>query len=185
MKMVVISTPRENSSNASSRRTAELIRNSLDTKYSQSYMLYSLEQFSIDQLSYQQDLFHNRFHNLPLFDEKQSPRLIVLLWFCQKITSYLLESPSNVAVLHCHDSRNQLAFGVCSLLAYHQIFPRVDQIIQYYEFHRCAHSSLTMSQKRYIQYLCDISSGIIERPHFNELILKSITLSPVPCVNRE
>ncbi|CAF1019294.1 unnamed protein product [Rotaria sordida] len=184
-RLIVISTQRENPSDASSRQTAESIRNFLDTKYPQSYMIYSLEQFPIDQLSYQQDLFHNRFHNLSLFDEKQSPRLIVLLWFCQKITSYLLESPSNIAVLHSHDAKNQLAFGACSLLAYHQIFPRVDQIIQYYESNGCAYPSLTMSQKRYIQYLSDLSFGVIEKPHFNESILKSITLSPVPCVNRQ
>ncbi|CAF0882882.1 unnamed protein product [Rotaria sp. Silwood1] len=184
-RLIVISTPRENAADASARRTAELIRDDLDRKHPQSYMIYSLEQFSTDQLSYQQNLFHNRVHNLSLSNENQSPRLTVLLWFCQKVTSYLLESPSNIVVLHCHNARNQLAFGACSLLAYHQIFPRVDQIIQYYEFHRCAHLSLTMSQKRYIQYLCDLSFGVIERPHFNESILKSITLSPVPFLNRQ
>ena len=39
--------------------------------------------------------------DLPLFDEKHSPRLIDLLCLCQKISSYLLESSSNTAVLHC------------------------------------------------------------------------------------
>ncbi len=38
---------------------------------------------------------------------------------------------------------------------------------------------------RYIQYICDLSLGVIERPHFNELILKTINLSPVPLFNRE
>jgi len=115
------------------------------------------------------EILFSQVVDLPLFSENQPPRLVVLLWFCQKITSYLLESPLNVAVLHCivrtyfcfefslnknlfkkkpKDERNQLAFGACSLLAYHQIFSRVDQILQYYQSKRCAHIFLTMSQKR-------------------------------------
>ena len=38
---------------------------------------------------------------------------------------------------------------------------------------------------RYIQYLCDLSFGTIERPHFTELTLFSVNLSPVPLFNRE
>lgn len=38
---------------------------------------------------------------------------------------------------------------------------------------------------RYIQYLCDLSLGSIERPHFTELILKTINLAPVPLFNRD
>ncbi len=39
--------------------------------------------------------------DLPLSDEKHPPRLIDLICLCQKISSFLLESPSNTAVLHC------------------------------------------------------------------------------------
>ncbi|CAF1576874.1 unnamed protein product [Rotaria magnacalcarata] len=184
-RLAVLTTPRENPSDASSYPTIESIRDLLDSKHSKSYMIYSLEQYSNEELSYQQELFHDRVQSLPLFNEKISPRLVGLLWLCQKITSYLLESPSNIAVVHCHATRNQLAFGTCALLAYHQIFPRADQIIQYYEHYRCAHPLLTMSQKRYIQYLCDLSFGVIEKPHFTESILTNITLSPVPLVNRQ
>ncbi|CAF3340006.1 unnamed protein product [Rotaria socialis] len=184
-RLAVLTTPREHTSDTSSYQTTESIRDLLDSKHSKSYMIYSLEQYSNEELSYQQELFHDRIQSLPLFNEKVSPRLVGLLWLCQKITSYLLESPSNIAVIHCHEARNQLAFGACALLAYHQTFLRVDQIIQYYEHHRCAHPLLTMSQKRYIQYLCDLSFGVIEKPHFTESILTSITLSPVPLVNRQ
>ncbi|CAF4414524.1 unnamed protein product, partial [Adineta steineri] len=70
-------------------------------------------------------------------------------------------------------------------IAYHGIFQQVDHIVRYYEARRCAHPLLTMSQKRYIQYLCDLSFGTIERPHFTELVIKTINLSPVPLFNRE
>ncbi|CAF0872270.1 unnamed protein product [Adineta steineri] len=182
-RVIVMTTPRDNSSDVSSRSTAESIRDILDTKHPNCYMLYLLDQSSNNESSYPKEIFHNRVLEIPLFDDKQSPSLVSLLWFCQKITSYLLESSSNVVVLDCNDGKNQLAYGVCSLLAYHKILPQADQIIKYYQHHRSLNSSLTMSQKRYIQYLCDLSHGIIEHPHFNKLTLKSINLSPVPLVN--
>ena len=46
-------------------------------------------------------------------------------------------------------------------------------------------SLVFFSLNRYIQYICDLSLGVIERPHFTELILKAINLSPVPLFNRE
>ncbi|CAF0957547.1 unnamed protein product [Rotaria sordida] len=184
-KVIVMATPRDNPSELSGRQSAELIRDLLDTKHSQSYMLFSLDQLQRGHHSYRKELFHNRVIDLPLCDEKHSPRLVDLLCFCHNISSFLLESPSNTAVLHCFDGRNQIAFGTCALIAYHGIFQQVDHIVRYYESRRCAHPFLTLSQKRYIQYLCDLSCGVIEKPHFTELMLKTINLSPVPLFNRE
>ncbi|CAF3719474.1 unnamed protein product [Rotaria magnacalcarata] len=184
-KVIVMASPRDNPSELSGRQSAELIRDLLDTKHSQSYMLFSLDQHQRGHHSYRKELFHNRVTDLPLCDEKHSPRLVDLLCFCQKISSFLLESSSNTAVLHCADGRNQIAYATCALIAYHGIFPQVDHIVRYYESRRCAHPFLTFSQRRYIQYLCDLSFGIIEKPHFTELILKTINLSPVPLFNRE
>ncbi|CAF0853451.1 unnamed protein product [Adineta steineri] len=184
-KVIVMSTPRDNPSEISGRQSAELIRDLLDTKHSQSYMLFSLDQQHRNHPTYRKEIFHNKVIDLPLADEKHSPRLIDVLCFCQKVSSFLLESPSNTAVIHCADGRNQIAFAACSLIAYHGIFQQVDHIVRYYEARRCAHPLLTMSQKRYIQYLCDLSFGTIERPHFTELVIKTINLSPVPLFNRE
>lgn len=184
-KIIVMATPRDNPSDISGRQSAELIRDLLDTKHSQSYMLFSLDQSTRHQPTYRKEIFHNRVIDLPLSDDKHPPRLIDLLCLCQKITSFLLDAPANIAVIHSYDGRNQVAFGTCALIAYHGIFPQADLIIRYYESKRCAHPLLTMSQKRYIQYLCDLSFGVIERPHFTELALKSINLSPVPLFNRE
>ncbi|CAF2790523.1 unnamed protein product [Rotaria sp. Silwood2] len=184
-KLIVMATPRDNPSELSGRQSAELIRDLLDTKHPQSYMLFSLDQHQRGHHSYRKELFHNRVIDLPLCDEKHSPRLVDLLCFCQNVSSFLLESPSNTAVLHCSDGRNQIAYGTCALIAYHGIFQQIDHIVRYYESRRCAHPCLTLSQKRYIQYFCDLSCGIIEKPHFTELILKTINLSPVPLFNRE
>jgi len=180
-KLIVMSTPRDNPSDLTGRQSAELIRDTLDTKHPQSYFLFSLSTNS----HYRKELFHNRVVDLPISDEKHSPRLIDLLVFCQKVSSFLIESPSNVAVLHCSDGRNQVAFAACALIAYHGIFPQVDHLIRFYESKRCAHPALTMSQRRYVQYLCDLATGMIERPHFTEFIIRSVNLSPVPLFNRE
>lgn len=55
-----MATPRDNPSDLSGRQSAELIRDQLDTKHSQSYMLFSLDQNTRDHLSYRKEIFHNR-----------------------------------------------------------------------------------------------------------------------------
>ena len=57
---IVLTTPREHTSDTSSYQTTESIRDLLDSKHSKSYMIYSLEQYSNEELSYQQKLFHDR-----------------------------------------------------------------------------------------------------------------------------
>ncbi|UJR35000.1 hypothetical protein I4U23_027776 [Adineta vaga] len=185
-RLMVMKTPQQISSDVSSRSTGELALELFDTKYPNVYMLYSLDQSSTLQPSYQKEFFHNRVLDLPLFEEKQQqpPPLIALLWFCQKVTSYLLESSSHVVILHCNDGKNHLAFATCLLFAYHKLYPKSEQIIQFYTHYRLNSPSFTMSQKRYIQYFCNLSHEVIDQPHFNELILHSISLTPIPLVNR-
>lgn len=53
-----MATPRDNPSDLSGRQSAELIRDLLDTKHSQSYMLFSLDNGV--RLTYRKEIFHNR-----------------------------------------------------------------------------------------------------------------------------
>jgi hypothetical protein len=55
--VLVITTPRDHLSDVSS---AELIQNLFHIKYPNSYMIYTLDQSSNNQLSYRKELFHNR-----------------------------------------------------------------------------------------------------------------------------
>jgi hypothetical protein len=55
-----MATPRDNPSELSGRQSAELIRDLLDTKHSQSYMLFSLDQIQRGHSSYRKEIFHNR-----------------------------------------------------------------------------------------------------------------------------
>jgi hypothetical protein len=55
-----MATPRDNPSEISGRQSAELIRDLLDTKHSQSYMLFSLDQYHRNHPSYRKEIFHNR-----------------------------------------------------------------------------------------------------------------------------
>ncbi len=57
---LVMATPRDNPSELSGRQSAELIRDLLDTKHSQSYMLFSLDQHHRSQPTYRKEIFHNR-----------------------------------------------------------------------------------------------------------------------------
>lgn len=57
---LVMATPRDNPSDLSARQSAELIRDQLDTKHSQSYMLFSLDQNPRGHLPYRKEIFHNR-----------------------------------------------------------------------------------------------------------------------------
>jgi len=55
-----MTTPHENSPDVSSRSTAELVRELLDTNHPDSYMLCSLDQSSMDNPYYRRELFHDR-----------------------------------------------------------------------------------------------------------------------------
>jgi hypothetical protein len=55
-----MATPRDNPSELSGRQSAELIRDLLDTKHSQSYMLFSLDLIQRGQPTYRKEIFHNR-----------------------------------------------------------------------------------------------------------------------------
>ena len=64
-----MSTPRDNPSDLSGRQSAELIRDSLDTKHPQAYFLFSLDHFSRSSAvhpTYRKELFHNRVRFSPL-----------------------------------------------------------------------------------------------------------------------
>jgi hypothetical protein len=65
--ILVITTPRDNLSDVSSRSTLQLIHNVLNTKHPNSYMIYTLDQSSNDQLSYRTELFNNRVCLLFIF----------------------------------------------------------------------------------------------------------------------
>lgn len=61
LNISVMSTPRDNPSDLSTRQSAELIRDFLDTKHGQSYTLVSVDQPSRSgQLPYRKEIFHNR-----------------------------------------------------------------------------------------------------------------------------
>jgi hypothetical protein len=55
-----MTTQRENFSEESSRSTVEAIQNLFDTKHPNTYMIYTLDQCSNEQLSYRKELFHKR-----------------------------------------------------------------------------------------------------------------------------
>lgn len=64
-----MTTPRDNPSDLSGRQSAELIRDLLDTKHSQSYMLFSLDYQHRNHPSYRKEIFHNRVNSF-LFNLK-------------------------------------------------------------------------------------------------------------------
>jgi hypothetical protein len=55
-----MTTQRENFSDLSSRLKVESIQNLFDTKHSNSYIIYTLDQSSNEQLSHRKELFHKR-----------------------------------------------------------------------------------------------------------------------------
>lgn len=70
-----MATPRDNPSELSGRQSAELIRDLLDTKHPQSYMLFSVDQYHRNHPSYRKELFHNR---------------VCLKFFCKNIWYFIL-----------------------------------------------------------------------------------------------
>jgi hypothetical protein len=74
----VLSTPREQTSNGSSRSTGELVRDFLDKRHGSSYMIYSLDQYSSGSIPYRKQFFSNRVRSSPRRNNEHHQSIAVL-----------------------------------------------------------------------------------------------------------
>nr|XP_015211076.1 PREDICTED: putative tyrosine-protein phosphatase auxilin isoform X3 [Lepisosteus oculatus] len=162
------------------RNHIEDVRSFLDSRHMDHYTV-----FNLSQKVYRIAKFHNRVSDCN-WPARQAPSLHNLFAVCKNMHNWLKQNPKNVCVIHCMSKDGRAASGVlvCAMFCFCHLFNHPVPAIQLLNSKRPG-SGLWPSHKRYIGYICSMVSEKPTLPHSKPLVIKSVTLSPVPCFNKQ
>uniref|UniRef100_A0A8C0J9E2 DnaJ heat shock protein family (Hsp40) member C6 n=1 Tax=Chelonoidis abingdonii TaxID=106734 RepID=A0A8C0J9E2_CHEAB len=98
--------------------------------------------------------------------------------------NWLQQNPKNVCVIHCMDGRAASAVLVSAMFCFCHLFSSPIPAIQLLNSKRPG-IGLWPSHRRYLGYICDLIAEKPIHPHCKPLAIKSVSLSPVPCFNKQ
>ncbi|XP_037104947.1 putative tyrosine-protein phosphatase auxilin isoform X3 [Syngnathus acus] len=156
----------------------EDIRSFLDTRHADHYTV-----FNLSQRNYRGAKFSNRVSecNWPAL---QAPSLHNLFAVCKNMHNWLKQNPKNVCVITCSDGRAPSGVLVCAMFCFCHLFNNPVPAMQLLSAKRPG-SGLWPSHRRYIGYVCSMVSEKPSLPHSKPLKIKALTVSPVPCFNKQ
>ncbi|XP_053326021.1 putative tyrosine-protein phosphatase auxilin [Spea bombifrons] len=160
------------------RNHIEDVRSFLDSRHLDRYTV-----FNLSPKSYRSAKFHNRVSECS-WPVRQAPSLHNLFAVCKNMHNWLQQNPKNVCVIHCMDGRAASAVLVSSMFCFCHLFSNPFPAIQLLNSKRPG-IGLWPSHRRYIGYICDLVSDKPTHPHCKPILIKSVTLSPVPCFNKQ
>ncbi|XP_043941502.1 putative tyrosine-protein phosphatase auxilin isoform X2 [Protopterus annectens] len=176
-RMIVMSFPAEGVE-LGFRNHIEDVRSFLDSRHQDHYTV-----FNLSQKSYRSAKFHNRVSECS-WPARQAPSLHNLYAVCKNMHHWLQQNPKNVCVIHCMDGRVASAVLVCAMFCFCHLFSNPTPAIQLLNLKRPG-IGLWPSHSRYIAYVCDLVSEKPTLPHCKSVILKAVTMSPVPFFNKQ
>ncbi|XP_069794450.1 auxilin isoform X2 [Narcine bancroftii] len=176
-RIIVIPYPAEGVE-LSFKNQIEDVRSFLDSRHLDHYTI-----FNLSQKSYRSPKFHNRISECS-WPARQAPSLHNLYAVCKNIHHWLQQNPKNVCAIHCVDGCPASAILVCGMFCFCHLFSCPVPAIQLLNTKRLG-PALWPSHKRYIGYICEMVSDKPTLPHCKPLIIKAITVSPVPCFNKQ
>ncbi|KAE8609666.1 hypothetical protein XENTR_v10011874 [Xenopus tropicalis] len=160
------------------RNHIEDVRSFLDSRHLEHYTV-----FNLSQKSYRSAKFHNRVSECS-WPVRQAPSLHNLFAVCKNMHNWLQQNPKNVCVIHCMDGRAASAVLVSAMFCFCHLFSNPISAIQLLNAKRPG-IGLWPSHRRYIGYICDLVSDKPPQLHRKPIIIKSATISPVPCFNKQ
>ncbi|XP_058887494.1 putative tyrosine-protein phosphatase auxilin isoform X1 [Acipenser ruthenus] len=162
------------------RNHIEDVRSFLDSRHMDHYTV-----FNLSQKLYRSAKFHNRVSECS-WPSRQAPSLHNLFAVCKNMHNFLQQNPKNVCVIHCmsKDGRAPSGVLVCAMFCFCHLFNNPLPAIQLLNSKRPG-SGLWPSHRRYIDYVCSMVSEKPTLPHCKALIIKSVTMSPVPSFNKQ
>ncbi|KAG9469810.1 hypothetical protein GDO78_019611 [Eleutherodactylus coqui] len=160
------------------RNHIEDVRSFLDSRHLDHYTV-----FNLSPKSYRSAKFHNRVSECS-WPVRQAPSLHNLFAVCKNMHNWLQQNPKNVCVIHCMDGRAASAVLVSAMFCFSHLFTNPVSAIQLLNAKRPG-IGLWPSHRRYIGYICDLVSDKPAHPHCKPLVIKSATISPVPCFNKQ
>uniref|UniRef100_A0A673KY58 DnaJ (Hsp40) homolog, subfamily C, member 6 n=1 Tax=Sinocyclocheilus rhinocerous TaxID=307959 RepID=A0A673KY58_9TELE len=160
------------------RNHTEDIRSFLDSRHADHYTV-----FNLSQRNYRGAKFSNRVSECN-WPSRQAPSLHNLFAVCKNMYNWLKQNPKNVCVITCSDGRALSGVLVCAMFCFCHLFANPVPAMQLLSAKRSG-SGLWPSHRRYIGYVCSLVSEKPTIPHSKPLVIKSVTMSPVPCFNKQ
>ncbi|XP_051568756.1 putative tyrosine-protein phosphatase auxilin isoform X6 [Myxocyprinus asiaticus] len=160
------------------RNHTEDIRSFLDSSHADHYTV-----FNLSQKNYRGAKFANRVSECN-WPSRQAPSLHNLFAVCKNMYNWLKQNPKNVCVITCSDGRAPSGVLVCAMFCFCHLFANPVQAMQLLGAKRPG-SGLWPSHRRYIGYVCSMVSEKPTVPHSKPLVIKAVTMSPVPCFNKQ
>ncbi|MEQ2197654.1 putative tyrosine-protein phosphatase auxilin [Xenoophorus captivus] len=156
----------------------EDIRSFLDSRHADHYTV-----FNLSQRNYRGAKFSNRVSECN-WPSRQAPGLHNLFAVCKNMHNWLKQNPKNVCVITCSDGRGPSGVLVCAMFCFCHLFSHPVPAMQLLSAKRPG-SGLWPSHRRYIGYVCSMVSEKPNLPHSKPLVIKALTMSPVPCFNKQ
>ncbi|XP_047230897.1 putative tyrosine-protein phosphatase auxilin isoform X2 [Girardinichthys multiradiatus] len=156
----------------------EDIRSFLDSRHADHYTV-----FNLSQRNYRGAKFSNRVSECN-WPSRQAPGLHNLFAVCKNMHNWLKQNPKNVCVITCSDGRGPSGVLVCAMFCFCHLFSHPVPAMQLLSAKRPG-SGLWPSHHRYIGYVCSMVSEKPNLPHSKPLVIKALTMSPVPCFNKQ
>ncbi|KAJ7411644.1 DnaJ heat shock protein family (Hsp40) member C6 [Pitangus sulphuratus] len=160
------------------RNHIEDVRTFLDSRHPDHYTV-----FNLSPKYYRSAKFHNRVSECS-WPVRQAPSLHNLYAVCKNMHNWLQQNPKNVCVIHCMDGRAASAVLVSAMFCFCHLFSSPGPAMHLLNTKRPG-IVLWPSHRRYIGYICDLIADKPIIPHCKPLTIKSVTLSPVPCFNKQ
>uniref|UniRef100_A0AAY5F2K6 DnaJ (Hsp40) homolog, subfamily C, member 6 n=1 Tax=Electrophorus electricus TaxID=8005 RepID=A0AAY5F2K6_ELEEL len=160
------------------RNHVEDIRSFLDSRHADHYTV-----FNLSQRNYRGAKFSNRVSECN-WPSKQAPSLHNLFAVCKNMHNWLKQNPKNVCVITCSDARASMGVLVCAMFCFCHLFANPLPAMQLLSAKRPT-TGLWPSHRRYVGYVCSMVAEKPTVPHSKPLVIKSVTMSPVPCFNKQ
>ncbi|XP_051232128.1 putative tyrosine-protein phosphatase auxilin isoform X6 [Dicentrarchus labrax] len=156
----------------------EDIRSFLDSRHADHYTV-----FNLSQRNYRGAKFSNRVSECN-WPSRQAPSLHNLFAVCKNMHNWLKQNPKNVCVITCSDGRGPSGVLVCAMFCFCHLFNNPVPAMQLLSAKRPG-SGLWPSHRRYIGYVCSMVSEKPSLPHSKPMVIKALTMTPVPCFNKQ
>ncbi|ELU08049.1 hypothetical protein CAPTEDRAFT_20343 [Capitella teleta] len=175
-RLAVMSFPAEGMESAI-RNHIDDVKAFLDGRHNNSYAVYNLSQ-----RSYRAIKFQNRVSECG-FPAKKAPPLTTLYSVCKNMHLWLRQNQKNICVVHCMDGKSSSATVVGAFMCYCRLFEDINAAMHMFTARR-APPGISPSQRRYIEYVSEMTADEPKVPHNRALMLVALNLSPVPLFNR-
>ncbi|KAJ8409416.1 hypothetical protein AAFF_G00228170 [Aldrovandia affinis] len=158
------------------RNHVEDIRSFLDSRHVDHYTIFNLSQRNYRGAKRVSEC------NWPT---RQAPSLHNLFAVCKNMHNWLQQNPKNVCAITCmQDSRAPAGVLVCAMFCFCHLFSNPVLAVQLLSAKRPG-PGLWPTHRRYVGYVCSMVSEKPNLPHSKPLVIKAVTMSPVPCFNKQ